>query len=320
MSRDWRKKEMQATQSSTASGSGIYSGKFAALRHVTREMSLRRGAMPAVRRAAAPVARETTVVAGVAEGAGLAHDAGNLLGALSLYSDLLAMPGVLNEEHREYANELRMLSDRSWAMINRLVNHSRAGLPAKVQAEVSVLPDVVDRCRGLLSRVAGRTVEISYGVGAFQPVRVPVEAVERIVTNLVKNAAEATPWVGAISIDIEGVVERGEHDGDEARRRVVLTVRDLGCGMDQAAVRRLTQAGGISSANGRGLGFRVVRELVAMSGGCLNIESQPEVGTSISVEWYAVQQMEDVVRREEPRMIEMEMKTVLKGEAGWIAC
>jgi hypothetical protein len=57
-----------------------------------------------------------------------------------------------------------------------------------------------------------------------------------------------------------------------------------------------------------------------MSGGCLNVESQPEVGTSISVEWYAVQQMEDVVRREEPRMIEMEMKTVLKAEAGWIAC
>jgi signal transduction histidine kinase len=311
---------MQATQSSTASGSGIYSGKFAALRHVTREMSLNRAAMP-VRRVAAAVAVDAVAsVAGVAEGAGLAHDAGNLLGALSLYSDLLAMPGVLHEEHREYASELRMLSDRSWAMINRLVNHSRAGLPVKAQAEISVLPNVVDRCQGLLSRVAGRTVEFSYGVGAFQPVRVSVEAVERIVTNLVKNAAEATPWVGAISIHIEGVVEKPEDEGEEARRRVVMMVRDRGCGMDQAAVRRLMQAGGISSANGRGLGFRVVRELVAMSGGCLNIESQPEVGTSISVEWYAVKQTEDEVRRDEGRMIKAEVKTVLKGEAGWIAC
>jgi signal transduction histidine kinase len=260
----------------------------------------------------------------------LAHDAGNLLGALSLYSDLLAMPGVLYEEHREYAAELRMLSDRSWAMINRLVNHSRAGLPVKVQAEVSVLPDVVDRCKGLLSRVAGRTVDISYGVGAFQPVRVPVEAVERILTNLVKNAAEATPWVGAISIHVEGVMERAGdegfgndglgNEGDEARRRVVMTVRDRGCGMDQAAVRRLMQAGGISSANGRGLGFRVVRELVAMSGGCLNVESQPEVGTSISAEWYAVKRTEVEMRRDEARMMEAGVKTVLRGEAGWIAC
>jgi signal transduction histidine kinase len=320
---------MQATQSSTASGSGIYSGKFAALQHVTREMSLNRAAMPVVRRPVAAVAADVVdaavPVAGVAEGAGLAHDAGNLLGALSLYSDLLAMPGVLHEEHREYAAELRMLSDRSWAMINRLVNHSRSGLPAETQTEISVLPDVVDRCCGLLSRVAGRTVEISYGVGAFQPVRVPVEAVERILTNLVKNAAEATPWVGAISIHVEGVIEQAEDEGDEARRRVVMTVRDRGCGMDQAAVRRLMQAGGISSASGRGLGFRVVRELVAMSGGCLNVESQPEVGTSISVEWYAVKQTEAAMRQDEAKRIEAEVKTatvktVLKGEAGWIAC
>jgi signal transduction histidine kinase len=279
-------------------------------------MSVGQGAMPVVRRAAASIVGDAAAIAGVAEGAGLAHDAGNLLGALSLYSDLLAMPGVLNEEHREYAQELRMLSDRSWAMINRLINHSRAGIPTEAQAEISVLPDVVDRCRGLLSRVAGRTVEISYGEGAFQPVRVPVEAVERILTNLVKNAAEATPWVGAISIHVEGAVE--QVDGGEPWRRVVMTVRDRGCGMDQSAVRRLMETGGISSVNGRGLGFRVVRELVAMSGGCLSVESQLEVGTSISVEWYAVGKNEMWER--EQRTMGVRMKTVLKGEAEWIAC
>src|SRR4030081_2069242 len=320
---------MQATQSSTASGAGIYSGKFAALRHVTREMSLNRAAMPVVHRPVAAVAGDAAdvpvPVAGVAEGAGLAHDAGNLLGALSLYSDRVGMPGVLHEEHREYATELRMLSDRSWAMINRLVNHSRSGLPAAAQTEIAVLPNVVDRCRGLLSRVAGRMVEISYGVGAFQPVRVPVEAVERILTNLVKNAGEATPWVGAISIHVEGVVEEGEDGGDEVRRRVVMTVRDRGCGMDQAAVRRVMQAGGISSASGGGLGFRVVRELVAISGGCLNVESQVDMGTSISAEWYAVKQTEAAMLQDEAKRIQAEVKTVaaktvLRGEAGWIAC
>jgi signal transduction histidine kinase len=141
----------------------------------------------------------------------------------------------------------------------------------------------------------------------------------------VKNAAEATPWVGAISIHIEGVLERADGEGDEARRRVVMTVRDRGCGMDQAAIRRLMQAGGISSASGRGLGFRVVRELVAMSGGCLNVESQVDVGTSISAEWYAVKQTEAEMRQDEAKRIVAEVKrvtgnTVLKGEAGWIAC
>ena len=75
-----------------------------------------------------------------------------------------------------------------------------------------------------------------------------------------------------------------------------------------------------SSASGRGLGFRVVRELVAMSGGCLNVESQVDVGTSISAEWYAVKQTEAEMRQDEAKRIEAEVKTVLKGEAGWIAC
>jgi signal transduction histidine kinase len=316
---------MQAMQSSTAPGPGNDSVQFAALRHVTRQMSLHGSngsAMPTVRRTvAAPVEGvEPSPVVGVAEGAGLAHDAGNLLGALSLYSDLLAMPGVLHEEHREYASELRMLSDRSWAMIDRLVNHARAGRPTKVKGEFSVLPDVIDRCKGLLSRVAGRTVEVSYGVGAFQPVRVQVEAVERILTNLVKNAAEATPWVGAISVHVEGVLEQSQDEDEEPRRRVVMTVQDRGCGMDQAAVRRLLQGAGGNSGNGRGLGFRVVRELVAISNGSLNIESQVEVGTTISAEWYAVKQEEVEAPREELRMNDSGVQTLLKGDAGWMAC
>ena len=312
-------------QSSTALGPEFCSGKFAALRHVTRQMNLNGSAMPTARKTPDAPAAEVAAIAGVAEGAGLAHDAGNLLGALSLYSDLLALPGVLHEEHKEYANELRMLSDRSWAMIDRLVNHARAGRPVKVQGEFSVLPDVLDRMRGLLSRVAGRTVEISFGVGAFQPVRVPVESVERILTNLVKNAAEATPWVGAISIHVEGVRRQAEDEGEEPLRRVVMTVSDRGCGMDQAAVRRLMQTGGISSTNGRGLGFRVVRELVAISGGALTIESQPEVGTSICVEWSAMKQVETAAQQRkdlerEARMNDFGVKTVVRGEAGWIAC
>jgi signal transduction histidine kinase len=309
---------MQATQSSTASELIGYTGQFAALRHVTRQMNFNADASASVRKPIV-VNTQTDVVAGVAEGAGLAHDAGNLLGALSLYSDLLGMPGVLHEEHREYAAELRMLSDRSWAMIDRLMNHARGMRRPKAAVESTVVPNVVDRCKGLLSRVAGRTVEIEYGVGAFAPVNVAAEAVERILTNLVKNAAEATAWVGVISVQVDGATELDEHGGN--RRRVVMTVRDRGCGMDSSAVRRLMQGGGISPANGRGLGFRVVRELVALSGGCLNIESQPEVGTSISTEWYATTELAAGRQPIEavPTM-ERETKTVFKGDAGWIAC
>lgn len=218
---------------------------------------------------------------GIAEGAGLAHDAGNLLGALTLYSELLAMPGVLHDEYRALAGELRLLSDRSWAMINRLVNHAR-GERETSESEAVVLPELVERCRGVLSRVAGRPVEVSYGVGAYEPVSVQAEAVERILTNLVKNAAEAMAGGESIAVSVEGMLDAG-------RRNVVMTVQDRGCGMSAEAVARLMRNGGISSASGRGIGFCVVRELVSMSGGCLNVHSEVGAGTSISVEWHAAE-------------------------------
>lgn len=58
---------------------------------------------------------------GMAEDARLVHDVGNLLGALELYADLLALPGVMCEEYREYAGELRLLSERSRDLMARLI-------------------------------------------------------------------------------------------------------------------------------------------------------------------------------------------------------
>jgi hypothetical protein len=55
-----------------------------------------------------------------------------------------------------------------------------------------------------------------------------------------------------------------------------------------------------------------------MSSVCLNIESQLEMGTSISVEWCGVGKKEMCER--EQRTMELGVKTMSKGEAGWIAC
>jgi Histidine kinase-, DNA gyrase B-, and HSP90-like ATPase len=241
---------------------------------------------------------------GVAEGAGLAHDAGNLLGALSLYSELLAVPGVLNEEYREYAAELRLLSQRSSALIARLVERAQS-LATEKECELTSLPDVVTRCRGLLSRIAGQRVEATFGYGNNRLVNVPGEVVERILTNLVKNAAEAMGEDrGSISVHVTGA-------GDAAKPIVVLTVSDQGAGMTENTLRSLGESG-VPDADGRGIGFRVVRELAALSDGLLSVSSRPGQGTSVSVEWRSIEQVEVEVGASTRR--------VLRGEAGWIAC
>ncbi len=67
-----------------------------------------------------------------ADGPALAHDAGNLLSALKLYSELLSLSGVLQARHRHYAEDLKLLAARSEALITRLLRSlhaSRHSLP-----------------------------------------------------------------------------------------------------------------------------------------------------------------------------------------------
>ncbi len=50
----------------------------------------------------------------------LAHDARNMVTALSLYCDLLEEPGVLAASHRHYGSELRLLADASRRLVEKL--------------------------------------------------------------------------------------------------------------------------------------------------------------------------------------------------------
>jgi signal transduction histidine kinase len=314
---------------------------------------------------ALPIHRPSLPCPAIVHGEGLLHDARNLIGALGLYCDLLSMPGVLKQEHRHYAEEVRLLGARSAAMIQQLMGHAdRAQGPAvcswlsKSPKSPDVKPNVeakwtstatpkpvisaanpvslrsiIERSAGLLGRVAcGRTVEISYGVAAAVPVRVEEETVERILVNLVRNSAAALakrelacspapdlsgdcgsegasgPAQGSVSAPSCSVRETAADPTDDETpgsirigvgllanrvgdpkpwpfRRVRLTVEDSGCGMSPEQVERLLAVVRAPSRGSHGIGFRVVRELAAASGGDLRIMSAPGVGTRVQIEW-----------------------------------
>ncbi|HEY4380580.1 MAG TPA: HAMP domain-containing sensor histidine kinase [Acidobacteriaceae bacterium] len=263
-----------------------------------------------------------------AEGEGLLHDARNLIGALGLYCDLLSMPGVLKPEHSHYPEELRLLAGRSHMLIEHMMEsllaRERAGgvcvrisLDSLHESEVAMqaakpvgLRSVVEGRLGMLGRVAeGRSIDVHYGPAATVPILVSEEAVERILVNLIRNAAAAlsrkeageegtgVAWpdgpqqpsemeitVG-IRLGVGLLVNRADDPKPWRFRRVRLTVQDSGCGMPAGQVERLLSGGGKPSRGSHGIGFRVVRELVAASGGDLRVTSRPGVGTRVQIEW-----------------------------------
>ena len=143
----------------------------------------------------------------VSEGAGLAHDAGNLLHALGLYCELLQAPGVLRPEHQHYGSELRQLAERSSNMIHRLLNDptvtQRRPVASVREETVPSTPSATARpClnpaetlhnqSALLQRLASPWATLSLVTQDPLPgLNFSAEILERITVNLVLNAAEA---------------------------------------------------------------------------------------------------------------------------------
>lgn len=258
-------------------------------------------------------------------GAGLAHDASNLLAALMLYSELLSFPEVLPERYRHYAEDLKLLAERSRTLIDRLVSFGGAVDRERTLDKGPVsLVDALMQCEGLLSTLARGALQMTFGAQAALPVAIAPESLERILVNLVKNAARATSNGGAVRIGVglcatgEGKTvvgssagtplplappryrsaarQQGRGPGARANtrseaRRMLLTVDDSGCGMTEQQVARILApnpepaAESLASPQRHGIGLRVVRELVAASGGKLAITSRVGVGTRIEIEW-----------------------------------
>jgi signal transduction histidine kinase len=231
----------------------------------------------------------------VASHAGLAHDAGNLLGALQLYCDLLSAPGVLRPEHRHYAADLQLIAARSSTLIRRLLLHGTASSESEVLAtqpdaaigESAATPQddpvaALRRLAPVLERIAAGAAQVSVAMPASLPaVQLPAEALERIAVNLVRNAAQALrssrdtalePGHICLTLDVFGSAVR-------------LLVEDDGPGMPPAVAAAFLRPAPLPEGATRGLGHRIVHELASETGATLSVRVRPGRGTTFCLRW-----------------------------------
>ena len=118
-------------------------------------------------------------------------------------------------------------------------------------------------------------------------------AVSRILDNLLSNAVKFAAPGGRVTIEIGSrAAEHGDVELGDPRtgRRVVISIRDNGRGMDQEVITRLGEAffqadaGAQRQFEGMGTGLALSLRLVAASGGSLKFESQSGTGTTVRLE------------------------------------
>ncbi len=213
---------------------------------------------------------------------GIAHDFNNLLTAISGYSEFL-IGGTPDPKLRRYAEEIKRASDRAAALTGQLLAFSRRQV---LQPRILDLNATVGDMDMMLRRLIGEDVELVTMLGAeLAPVRADPTQVEQVIINLAVNARDAMPHGGSVTIETANVVV------DELAF-VELRLTDTGVGMTDAERRQLFDPFFTTKEGGTGLGLATVYGIVEQSGGTIEVESAPGLGSSFRIllpaEWAPV--------------------------------
>ncbi len=230
------------------------------------------------------VALEKPAVAPQHDLAMVSHELRTPLGAIIGFSELLRAPAgnQLNQAKRdEYVDLIHGAATHLLSIVNAFLDVS------KIEAgRYSIGRDRFDLAACISQAVAmvaphanAKTIAVNQHLdAACGEVVADSRAIRQIVINLVSNAVKFTPEGGCVTVE----AERGPD-------QTTITVADTGIGIAPEDIERLgapfTQIDNAVTCNadGTGLGLMLVKGLVALHRGEIEINSTPDVGTRVKV-------------------------------------
>lgn len=205
-------------------------------------------------------------------------------GVIGLTELLLDTP--LDEEQTQFASTVRDSANLLLAIINDILDFSRldAGIMTLTPA-VFNLRETVQEVIGTLEAqgsAQGLQLALQYSPDAPQALIGDAVRIRQIASNLIGNAIKFTHR-GRVDV----LVRSTEQTAEEAW--MVLAVRDTGIGIPadklDLVFEKFTQADGSMTRRygGTGLGLTLVKQLVDIMGGTLDVESREGVGSTFTV-------------------------------------
>jgi PAS domain S-box-containing protein len=244
---------------------------------------------------------------------GVAHDFNNILMAVSSFAELIGNRLSEDSRGRSYAEEILKAADRGSSLTQGLLAFSRKQvfLPKPVD-----LNSLVQNQTGMLRRLISENIELRFIAGKdLGTVKVDPSQMEQVVMNLVINARDAMPEGGELIIETANVEPAAPpHDlKAEPVKFVLLSVRDTGCGMDEATRSRIFEPFFTTKEQGKGtgLGLATVFGIIKQSGGHILVQSEPGRGSAFEIYLPQIEEAAASPHRDQPEIAFRGSETIL---------
>ncbi|MGM0805784.1 MAG: ATP-binding protein [Bacillota bacterium] len=204
--------------------------------------------------------------------AGLAHEIRNPLTSIKGFAQLFQSQNTTEETHHFLGIMLRE-TDRINFIISQLMILARPHMILKSDHDLN---EVIKRSLKFIEEERDfETISLHLELPE-QPVLLKCEEnlIAQLILNIVKNALEATPSWGNISLQLK-----------QTQENITITIQDDGPGIPEHLLSKLGQPFYTTKEGNPGLGLLICYQIVQNHGGKMRIESKEGYGTKVSLEF-----------------------------------
>ena len=217
---------------------------------------------------------------------GIAHDMNNILNVISGYASLILQNPGNTEKVAEGLEVIKETVDRGASLVQQLLASARK---SELKFEQIHVNGVLEKLHGLLKETFPKTIDVRLELDPALPsVIADSNLLHQAVLNLCLNARDAMPGGGTLQLitrRVAGAALRRIFQDASAKQYTCITVKDTGVGMNAAIQSRIFEPFFTTKQQGEGtgLGLSVVYGIVTNHQGFVDVESEPDQGTTFRI-------------------------------------